>query len=200
MSQNITPQDFLAYIVEQFNIKSGSKITAMDIKHEMSLLPNPIDFVYYAKQNMDDAKYDFKNGLQKFNAMIKDFKEEIKKSVCSDTEDKAKELVNKCRVAIHNLHDKAPKGFSLYDYSQKASYATFPNYFTKQEIQILDAVGGCKRWMNEYDESLFLENIISIINQNRINHYCGNLIAKKPNTDALALGNLKNEISKRASA
>lgn len=191
MSQ-IEIKEFLAYIVELFNIKSGSKITAMDITNEMNNLNDPFAFVQYAKSNMQNKKYDFKSGLQKFNAMIYDFKEELKNSVCCDSEDKAKELVNKCRRAVLALLDKAPKGFSLYSYSQKANYSTFPKYFDKKEIEILDAIGGCKRWMNEYDENQFLEDIILKINKNRINHYCSNLLSKPINADKLLLENIKN--------
>lgn len=82
-------------------------------------------------------------------------------------EDYCKKLVTKCRTISTTAYENKPKGYNFYKFTQIAKYDLFINgetkecAFNKKEIQLLDRVGGCYRWLNDYDSNDFLKDLIS---------------------------------------
>lgn len=180
----------LDYVLTKLNIKADSDLIIGDIVKDLSTIKNLNEFRIYIKENQRNPEFNFTTGDQRFDSMFKKYNDMKKESICFDTEEKARSLVDKCRKAIRSLQEAAPDGFNLYEYSRKASFNTFPNYFKENEIKLLRRVGGCIRWMWDYDTDKFLQDLIRETNENRISFYNKNQIA---HTSNLSLEDLRSK-------
>ena len=82
-----------------------------------------------------------------------------------------KRLIEKCRNLAIYAFNSLPSNLTYGAFVSSAKYSMFVNpetnecIFNDKEIQLLDDVGGCKRWLIDYDENKLLEDMIKSVNK-----------------------------------
>lgn len=120
MSAVIQPKDFSNFIVETFNIKSGSMLTVMNISKKIESLSDPLEFIQYAEQTVSCQKLQFLTGYQKF---LKVFNDYIKSKLqlnpkaegqIAEFSDKLTKRLTDIAIQIHYLLQVNGHPFSCY--------------------------------------------------------------------------------------
>ena len=173
------------YLCEVLNIKTDNTLIVLDMVEDLKTIKDLAEFKNYIKSRVANLNDDYRylTGYQKFIKLVDNFngekEDQLKLTVLDGVEEKVNKLINKCRLAYNTLDDKMPRGYPY----EKVSYENIPNYFDKAEVNLLEQIGGFKRWFtNEgYEENEFKQDLIKTVKGARMNFYKkdSNLIKNK---------------------
>lgn len=145
---SIRPDDFLIYVCELLNIKTESKFTLAEMISDIKAI-HPIDlpkFKDYLKVNFNDSSYEFMNGPQKFNAIMKDFnywnRPRLSEKAKIKVENYATYLFKKtAKVFDHINWELESKGRSIDEVNLKKIHAAGKPLFSESDLEYLKQVG-----------------------------------------------------------
>lgn len=153
------------YIANLFGINVENDYVKLDIKEVIDSF-NFDDFRRFAKEKINSHELEFKNPMQKLQSVAHSFKIRHTEDKSDVIESYCKGLIEKCRNTAIIAYNSLPENLSYYEFVNKAKYSMFLNsennqsLFNDKEIKLLDAVGGCRRWLNDYDDNKLLEDMI----------------------------------------
>lgn len=184
--------DILKYVASMLNINTDENpLVVEDIIEELTKLQNLEGFRKFMKNNLNNKEYEFKTGFQKFIIMINDFKKLENKESENQIEEYCKKLVSKCNAISSIAYENKPKGCSYDTFVEKATFSVFRQgnglAFNTKEIELLEKVGGCKRWLVDYDDNKFLQDLIKGVYELRKD----NVLRLTKNEDKIMLEKLK---------
>lgn len=161
-NMELTPRDyFVASIMDLLRIDQNNPINIATVTSLTNCLPNKefVNFMtYMAKSNND-----YKKPIEVVASSVLSFQKLREYQLINNgLEAEIKELVDKCRIISDYAYDNKPKGFNFNHFAAAATWNNFPKQFTLGEVEILDRVGGCKRWLLEYQENKFYEDLLEV--------------------------------------
>lgn len=197
---NLEMKDFVNFIIELFNIKSGTRITIMDITNEMMKLSNPLEFVNFAKQNIDSPKYNYQTGYQKFTLVKRDFDDMQINKIDSNTTEQLNIFINTTFQQVTRVMDEVSwtlesKGKTI---DEVDASKTFIPHFVPKQLEILSEIGDWKELLRlcKYAKQSLEFKITSIVFRKALIKINPNIAIKKPkNHDKLMIENLRRRIS-----
>lgn len=188
-------KELVNYLLATLNIKENVYVVD-DIYEELESINDLNTFKSYCKAQSVKEEYQYLTGFQKFLKIAHSFKEEkedqLKLVVLDGVEEKVNKLINKCRMAYNAIDEKMPEGYPY----EKVSYENIPNYFEKSEINLLEQVGGFKRWFLNmgYDEHQFKKDLIKAVEEARMRFYSkDNLLENKEESKMITLQDIKGK-------
>ena len=190
---NQLQKDFLEYICEVLNINSTNSMIILDIREGLKEVQDLIGFRLFIKgciTNLND-EYRYLTGYQKFIKLVDSFnkenKEKLENIVLDGMEQKVNDLIHKCRLIVRKLELDRPNNYPI----EKLSYKNIPNYFENSEINLLETVGGFKRWFRDYDENDFKEDLLKQVRKLRLQFHTKQ-IGTKQDTKSITLQDIKD--------
>ncbi len=191
MSAVIQPKDFSNFIVETFNIKSGSMLTVMNISKKIESLSDPLEFIQYAEQTVSCQKLQFLTGYQKF---LKVFNDYIKSKLqlnpkaegqIAEFSDKLTKRLTDITIQIHYLLQVNGHPFSCY-------VNTFEKNLNNKQIEVCKDIG---TWEDVYRKALhgphnLEKDILDICYQKAMLKINPNIAIENKNKGPIKIGNL----------
>ena len=154
-------ENLLKIIASNYNLQAYL-ITTAKVMIEQSHIQ---DYENLFHNILKSDKFDFLSKLQDAIDSTQEANNLLKNDF-NQIEVYCKGLIEKCRNTAIIAYNSLPENLSYYEFVNKAKYSMFLNsennqsLFNDKEIKLLDAVGGCKRWLNDYDDNKLLEDMI----------------------------------------
>lgn len=158
------------YIANLFGINLENDYIKLDVKEIIDSF-NFDEFRRYAKEKINSKELEFKNPMQKLQSVANSFKIKHTESNNDTVELYCKKLIDKCRNLAIYAFNSLPDNLTYGGFVSGAKYSMFVNpetndcIFSEKEKLLLDDVGGCKRWLIDYDENKLLEDMIKSVNK-----------------------------------
>ncbi|WP_108062679.1 hypothetical protein [Poseidonibacter lekithochrous] len=150
---------FVSSVMELIRIDTANPMNLGTVEKLTNCIPQNefLNFIAFLSKKNND----YKKPIEVVGQGVKEFEylraEQLKNS---GLESDVKKLVDRCRAVVMCLYDRAPKGFTLALFAQKATWDNFGKTFTDEQMKELDGVGGCKRWILEHDENSFFVDLV----------------------------------------
>ena len=188
-------EQIIDYLCEVLNINSSNTLIMLDMLEDLKEVQNLAEFRKYIKSrvaNLND-EYRYLTGYQKFIKLVDNFNKENKNKLTSEVlegvELKVNDLIAKCRNIGRIILRDRPNNIPV----EKLSYAIIPNYFEVSEVNLLESVGGFHRWLADYDENDFKEELILEVEKARLRfHSKQKAIGTKQDATMITLQDIKD--------
>ena len=169
-------KQIIDYVCEVLNINTSNTLIILDMIEDLKEVKDLAEFKKVLKDrvgNLND-EYKYLSGYQKFAKIVRDFKKQDSNIADDKIVNYCKKLVDKCRHSSCSAYDAKPHGYNFNDFIDTAKFESFKSnsepVFNEKEIELLESVGGCKRWLKDYDENKFLEDLIESVYKLRKNN------------------------------
>ncbi|WP_419767255.1 hypothetical protein [Arcobacter sp.] len=145
---SIRPDDFVIYIAELLNIKTESQFTIADMIEDIKTIP--VDdlpkFKDFIKNNFRMEKYNFMNGVQKFNSLKQDFdyytRPRLSDSSKKKVENYSEYLFKKtCWLMDRIAWQIEAEGKDIRDFCMEKTKAGDKLYFSESDLKYLFKIG-----------------------------------------------------------
>lgn len=156
-----TPRDFfVGSLMELIRIDTTNPLNSITVQKLTKNIPQNEFSNFIA--SVATRSNDYQKPIEIIAKGVREFEKiRIEQLKSAGLEFEVRALVDRCRKVVRAIDERAPKGFNTISFSHNASWENFPNTFTDEEKYLLDAVGGCKRWILEHYENSFFEDLLS---------------------------------------
>lgn len=150
---------FISSIMDLLRINSENPMSIATVEQITACIPQNefVNFIsFIAKSNNE-----YKKPIEIIASAVKEFEKlRIDQLKNSGLESEITKLVDKCRYVANVAYDRKPKGMNFTNFALTSSFINFPNVFTKEEEEILNSVGACRRWLISHDDNSFFEDLL----------------------------------------
>lgn len=193
MNQPTARDFFIASLMDNMRIDIDNPLTAGAIDRATGFIPENefTNFIAFIAARTND----YQKPIEIIGKGAKEFAD-LRSEQLKNTglESEMKRLVDKCRRIANYAYDSKPKGLNFTDFAHRATFANFPNAFSSDEMELLNKVGGCKRWLIDYDEHNFLVELITLKVKATLNYNTTPALKYQPNKtiETLKLGSRRS--------
>ena len=153
--------DYIDYMQELLNIKSGNALVALDIREELLSMAAlgesvPAEFRTYVKENLNSVELAYMTGLQKFFTLARKFKEQKTARYRHGIEHKAYELSKKVALTFGRaLREVLLDQKFKFAFVQKRGGG---GHFTEKELFVLERMDA-REIHGRLDDAYLLEQL-----------------------------------------
>lgn len=156
MNKQLIISEAILYFSQKLNISSDNQFIADDIRDELINL-NIHDFKVFFNENYINSKYDFKNGIAKFDMIVRDYKNKKNEIYLAskNTDAYSKRLFDKT-VNIFNTIDRALESQQKELKDLNIQKILKDANFDDKDISVLIAIGKRERLMYLVKHHLYI--------------------------------------------
>lgn len=192
MSTAPTPRDyFISSLMDLIRINTENPMNIAAVEQMTASIPQKefINFITFIAKNDND----YKKPIEVIAKAVKEFEElRINQLKNSGLEAEIFKLVDKCRYVSNIAYDRKPKGMNFTGFALRADFTNFPNAFTKEEQNLLERVGGCKRWLISHDDNSFFEDLLEEKTKTLVNYQSSKALSYENENSTILKLHVKN--------